>query len=33
MFCCYIYLVDAEGRLTRVYDPEAAERAVAELGG
>jgi len=28
-----IYLVDAEGRLTRVYDPEAAERAVAELGG
>jgi len=33
MFCCYIYLVDAEGRLARIYDPDAAERAIAELGG
>jgi len=28
-----IYLVDAEGRLARIYDPDAAERAIAELGG
>ena len=28
-----IYLVDAQGRLARVYDPDAAERAIAELGG
>ena len=27
-----IYLVDAEGRLARIYDPDAAERAIAELG-
>ena len=28
-----ISLVDAQGRLARVYDPDAAERAIAELGG
>ena len=28
-----IYLVNPDGRLARIYDPEAAERAIAELGG
>jgi protein SCO1/2 len=28
-----IYLVDADGRLARIYDLDAAERAIAELGG
>jgi protein SCO1/2 len=27
------YLVDADGRLARIYDPDLAERAIAELGG
>jgi protein SCO1 len=28
-----IYLIDADGRLARVYDPDAAEWAIAELSG
>ena len=28
-----IYLVDAEGSLARIYDPDAADRVIAELGG
>jgi protein SCO1/2 len=28
-----IYRVDAEGRLVRVYDPDAADRAIADLAG
>ena len=28
-----IYRVDVEGRLVRVYDPDAADRAIADLAG
>jgi protein SCO1/2 len=28
-----IYLVDPHGRLARIYEPDAAEGAIAELGG